>query len=481
MPFLLKAEAGYADIGTFMLSTYPYSLKLLWSPIVDSFFVRSWRVPLLGNTLSLGRRKSWIVPVQLAVGVMMYALSLVVEPLLAESASHIGLLTGVFFVLIFMAATQDIAVDGWALTLLSEENVGYASTAQTVGINTGYFMSFTVFLALNSVEACNKYLRFHPRATPILTLSGYLQLCAAGFVLLTLWLLFFQEEKDDSDEQMTFREVYQVMWRICKLRHVQQLLIVHAICKIGFQAYEAVSGLKMVERGLGKEDLAFAVLIDFPFQLVFGYLAASWSKGDHALTPWLSAFVCRLGMAMVSMAIIAGMPGASAGPISSAYFLLIIATTVLSSFASTVQFVGISAFHTRIADPVIGGTYMTLLNTVSNLGGTWPRYFVLKLVDWFSETQCLPPTGIDPNKIEAVLGRANATLSLGACATDAERTRCESLGGTCRTVRDGYFVTNTLCVVIGAVTFMFYIYPVARRLQTLALPAWRVVAHAPTS
>lgn len=27
---------------------------------------------------------------------------------------------------------------------------------------------------------------------------------------------------------------------------------------------------------------------------------------------------------------------------------------------STVQFVGITAFHTQIADPLIGGTYMTV-------------------------------------------------------------------------------------------------------------------------
>lgn len=49
-------------------------------------------------------------------------------------------------------ALADIAVDGWALTLLSQENLSYASTAQTVGLNTGYFMSFTVFLAFNSVD-----------------------------------------------------------------------------------------------------------------------------------------------------------------------------------------------------------------------------------------------------------------------------------------------------------------------------------------
>lgn len=44
----------------------------------------------------------------------------------------------------------DIDCIGWALTLLSQENLSYASTCQTIGLNTGYFASFTVFLALNS-------------------------------------------------------------------------------------------------------------------------------------------------------------------------------------------------------------------------------------------------------------------------------------------------------------------------------------------
>lgn len=41
---------------------------------------------------------------------------------------------------------------GWALTLLSQENLSYASTAQTLGLNMGFFMSYTVFLALNSAD-----------------------------------------------------------------------------------------------------------------------------------------------------------------------------------------------------------------------------------------------------------------------------------------------------------------------------------------
>ncbi len=34
-------------------------------------------------------------------------------------------ITLLFFVAVLLAATQDIAVDGWALTLLSKRNIGY--------------------------------------------------------------------------------------------------------------------------------------------------------------------------------------------------------------------------------------------------------------------------------------------------------------------------------------------------------------------
>lgn len=35
----------------------------------------------------------------------------------------------------------------------------------------------------------------------------------------------------------------------------------------------------------------------------------------------------------------------------------------------------------QVSDPTIGGTYMTLLNTVANLGAKWPSTLVLALVD----------------------------------------------------------------------------------------------------
>jgi len=44
-------------------------------------------------------------------------------------------------------------------------------------------------------------------------------------------------------------------------------------------------------------------------------------------------------------------------------------TADMDFLLSTIQFVGMAAFHTRISDPVIGGTYMTVCRplTLSDL------------------------------------------------------------------------------------------------------------------
>ncbi|KAJ1810212.1 hypothetical protein LPJ75_004250, partial [Coemansia sp. RSA 2598] len=61
IPFLLKEKLSYAQVGLFSLAGYPYSLKLFWSPIVDSLYDRKF-----------GRRKSWIVPIQLVLALMFW-------------------------------------------------------------------------------------------------------------------------------------------------------------------------------------------------------------------------------------------------------------------------------------------------------------------------------------------------------------------------------------------------------------------------
>lgn len=108
VPFLLKDNLSYGEIGVFTLASYPYSMKLLWSPIIDAIWSRR-----------MGRRKSWIVPIQTVSAVMLIWLGANVDQMMKEANQKLYAFTFVFFILVMLCATQDIAVDGAGLPLLS--------------------------------------------------------------------------------------------------------------------------------------------------------------------------------------------------------------------------------------------------------------------------------------------------------------------------------------------------------------------------
>lgn len=352
VPFLLKHHLSYGQIGVYSLASYPYSLKLLWSPIVDAVW-----------SAKVGRRKSWILPIQALSGVGMLWLGSGAQEMMEKAGENNGAgvwgFTGWWFALVFMCATQDIAVDGWALTLLSPSNLSYASTAQTVGLTAGHFLSYTVFLALSSPDFANKYFRAAPSVEGLMTLDSYLQFWGWVYLIVTLGLAFLKKE-DRSREKDSILAVYKTMGGILKLRNIQIFILIHLIAKIGFQANDAVTNLKLLDKGFSQEDLALTVLIDFPFEISLGYYAGKWSEQYKPITVWSLAFMGRLVAAVFAQVVVMAFP---AGGTTGWYLCLVIVEHVFSTFMSTVMFVAISAFHAKIADPAIGGTYMTLLAT----------------------------------------------------------------------------------------------------------------------
>lgn len=111
IPMILQnRHITYKQQAIFSFVHWPFSLKLLWAPLVDSVYSKR-----------MGRRKSWLVPTQYLLAVFMLLLSFTSDTLFGEEGSqpNVYLITATFFVLCFLAATQDIAVDGWALTMLS--------------------------------------------------------------------------------------------------------------------------------------------------------------------------------------------------------------------------------------------------------------------------------------------------------------------------------------------------------------------------
>lgn len=160
-------------------------------------------------------------------------------------------------------------------------------------------------------------------------------------------MIVFQDKEPASEADMSITGVYKTIWSICKLRRtspffpiysvsircadIQLLVIMHLFAKIGFAANDAVTSLKMIEKGFKREDLAAAVLIDFPFQILGGWMTASWSRGDRPLKPWIYAFWPRLVLCLVATLIVYWFP---VPPYSFSFFVFIVIHTVFSSFAS---------------------------------------------------------------------------------------------------------------------------------------------------
>jgi MFS transporter, PAT family, beta-lactamase induction signal transducer AmpG len=119
LPVLLRKQ-GYSlgAIGLSSLVAAPWALKFLWAPAVDRY-----------SLARLGRRKSWIVPLQLATSLILIVLAL--TPL------DMPRLLGAFLLLNLVAATQDIATDGLAVDLLAERERGFGNGLQVAAYRVG--------------------------------------------------------------------------------------------------------------------------------------------------------------------------------------------------------------------------------------------------------------------------------------------------------------------------------------------------------
>lgn len=194
IPFLLKERgASYVDLAHFSFASLPYSLKLFVAPIVDSFY-----------NPTFGRRKSWIVPIQYIIATICLIFSTYIQKWV--QLKNVSALMPTSLVLIAMAALQDIAVDGWSLTLLSKQNVSYASTCQSLGLSIGYFATFTIFLALSNESFSNNWIRpylFTSKTGPITDLRLTLQAAALYYIILTSYVAFFKREAPDDNSKKT--------------------------------------------------------------------------------------------------------------------------------------------------------------------------------------------------------------------------------------------------------------------------------------
>lgn len=108
-----------AFLGVIML---PWAFKLLVGPLMDHY-----------EYLPMGKRRPWVLAMQLGMVVSLLGLGLVDDP-----ASQVGLLMAVGFVINAFTAAQDVAVDGMAIDLVPLEEEGRLNAYMSFGKAIGW-------------------------------------------------------------------------------------------------------------------------------------------------------------------------------------------------------------------------------------------------------------------------------------------------------------------------------------------------------
>ncbi len=102
-------------VGLFSLAQAPWTFKVMWSPLMDRYVPRFW-----------GRRRGWMAVTQLALAVLGLLLAGVGRR--PEALWVVGALA---FAIAIASASQDVAIDAYAVEVLREDEQGVASGART--------------------------------------------------------------------------------------------------------------------------------------------------------------------------------------------------------------------------------------------------------------------------------------------------------------------------------------------------------------
>jgi MFS transporter, PAT family, solute carrier family 33 (acetyl-CoA transportor), member 1 len=232
-----------------------------------------------------------------------------------------------FFILYFLIATQDIAVDGWALGLLKKRNVCYAATCNSVGQVVGFTISYAVLLVFESKDFCNQFIFKEERDVGLISFAEFLRYCGIAFIVVTIFVGIFKKENFDLQKELEdhpdygIKKAYPILWKIVKLKPVVKLSILIISVKICVAACDGITDLKLIEYKIPKDKIAI-FSIGKTFARIFGPIfVAKWTTGRFPMNVYKYGFPFRMLMVVVMTIFIYHTPTMVNNGISTSYKL----------------------------------------------------------------------------------------------------------------------------------------------------------------
>jgi MFS transporter, PAT family, beta-lactamase induction signal transducer AmpG len=133
--WLTEAEVDLETMGVFSLIGLAYAFQFIWSPLID-------KVDLPGLR-RLGKRKQWIVPMQLLLGGILVTMALL------DPRSQLGLFSLLAGIGALASATQDIAINAWRIDVADEKaTLDILSTVYQMGFRLSSLMGGALALII---------------------------------------------------------------------------------------------------------------------------------------------------------------------------------------------------------------------------------------------------------------------------------------------------------------------------------------------
>lgn len=454
LPLILQSKemVTYEDQAAFSMALWPYSIKLLWAPIIDALYINS-----------IGRRKSWLLPLQILMGVTFIYMANNMDDWLPEVGKpNLKMIVRMIFAVNFLSATQDIAVDGWSLSVLKKKNVSYASMCPSIGVPIGMFIGSVCFTLLVSEQFSVKYLGAITGAGGVITMKSFFNIWAIIILLLTLFIGLFKKEKytiEDGHQKISVFQNYKLLWEILKLPRIRVLALALLTIKIGFTATETVTNLKLVDAGVPKDDIMIITSVMYVIKFFFPMFICKYITSTTPMSYHLKMTPVRLIWGIVFAVLVYYTPSLiyKKGEFVTIpyyyYFILGLVSTV-NEMLSLFLMLTLLAFFCKISDPHFGGTYMTLYNTFYFLGWLIPNTFVLKLIDILTLNEC-------------------SNDAQNTCYTKDLKNQCKANGGSCGIYVDGYYISMFICTTLGFIWY-FSFRNILKKYQLVDLYHWMV-------
>jgi PAT family beta-lactamase induction signal transducer AmpG len=133
--WMATAGVDIKVVGLFTLAQAPWTFKVFWAPLMDRF-----------APPALGRKRGFILLAQLALTAAIAWLGLAA----ADVQDHVALIGAITLLVAIAAATQDVAVDAYAVETLRPEEHGVAVGARTAFYRAAMAVAGTLSITLAS-------------------------------------------------------------------------------------------------------------------------------------------------------------------------------------------------------------------------------------------------------------------------------------------------------------------------------------------